>query len=173
MVTSTPGVTASPVCAWSGIAESVSAPFATGASGISGVIPSKALIVKSPLFTPERRVFLIREAVKEYGLQNVSVDKTDGLITEFCTKIDASIIVKGLRQNSDYEAELGMALINKKLSGIETVFMPAEPGRGYISSSIIKDVARFGGDITGMVPNCVIPAMEEVFGKIDSGENRL
>lgn len=129
--------------------------------------------LKSPLFTPERRVFLIREAVKEYGLQNVSVDKTDGLITEFCTKIDASIIVKGLRQNSDYEAELGMALVNKKLSGIETVFMPAEPGRGYISSSIIKDVARFGGDITGMVPNCVIPAMKEVFGKIDSGENRL
>ena len=69
--------------------------------------------------------------------------------------------MKGLRQNGDYEAELGMALVNRKLADVETLFLPAAPDLEHISSSIVKDVARHGGDVTGMVPDCVIPLLGE------------
>jgi pantetheine-phosphate adenylyltransferase len=71
------------------------------------------------------------------------------------------VIVKGLRQNGDYEAELGMALVNRKLAHIETLFLPADPVLEHVSSSIVKDVARHGGDVTGMVPDCVVPLLAD------------
>ena len=93
------------------------------------------------------------------------VSSTDGLITDYCRQVGASVIVKGLRQNGDYEAELGMALVNRQIAGIETLFLPANPVLEHISSSIVKDVARHGGDVTGMVPDCVIPMLEEALRK--------
>ena len=107
---------------------------------------------KTPMFSEETRVEIIR---------HVKVASTTGLITDYCTKIGATVIVKGLRQNGDYEAELGMALVNRKLAGVETLFLPAAPDLEHISSSIVKDVARHGGDVTGMVPDCVIPLLGE------------
>ncbi|MCH4159811.1 pantetheine-phosphate adenylyltransferase [Bifidobacterium sp.] len=114
---------------------------------------------KTPLFSELERVQMIRRALDESGYSTVHVSSTDGLITDYCKSIGATVIVKGLRQNGDYEAELGMALVNRQLADIETVFLPADPVREHISSSIVKDVARHGGDVTGMVPNCVVPML--------------
>ena len=106
-----------------------------------------------------RRVDIIRHALADMQCHNVVVSSTEGLITDYCTKVGAPVIVKGLRQNGDYEAELGMALVNRKLAGIETMFLPAAPALEHISSSVVKDVARHGGDVTGMVPDYVIPML--------------
>lgn len=114
---------------------------------------------KKPMFTEQERKDMITKALEADGITNVTVSSTDGLITEYCTQVGATLIVKGLRQNGDYEAELGMALVNRQLSGVETMFIPADPIREHISSSIVKDVARHGGDITGMVPHSVYNAL--------------
>ena len=79
---------------------------------------------KTPMFSEETRVEIIRQALAKRGCTNVKVASTTGLITDYCTKIGATVIVKGLRQNGDYEAELGMALVNRKLAGVETLFLP-------------------------------------------------
>ncbi|TCD54702.1 pantetheine-phosphate adenylyltransferase [Alloscardovia theropitheci] len=114
---------------------------------------------KKPMFSEQERKDMIIQALQADGITNVTVSSTDGLITEYCTRVGATLIVKGLRQNGDYEAELGMALVNRQLSGVETMFIPADPIREHISSSIVKDVARHGGDITGMVPQSVYNAL--------------
>lgn len=120
---------------------------------------------KTPMFPVDTRVDVIRRAVAKDGCTNITVASTDGLITDYCKKVGASVIVKGLRQNGDYEAELGMALVNRKLAGVETLFLPADPILEHISSSIVKDVARHGGDVTGMVPDCVVSMLSEVLRK--------
>ena len=116
---------------------------------------------KQPMFSPDTRVDVIRRALDKDGFTDVKVASTDGLITDYCKQVGATVIVKGLRQNGDYEAEPGMALDNRKLSGVETLFLPADPVLEHISSSIVKDVARHGGDVTGMVPDCVAPMLVE------------
>lgn len=116
---------------------------------------------KTPMFSEETRVEIIRKALEERNCRNIKVASTTGLITDYCKKVGATVIVKGLRQNGDYEAELGMALVNRKLADVETLFLPAAPDLEHISSSIVKDVARHGGDVTGMVPDCVIPLLGE------------
>lgn len=120
---------------------------------------------KKPMFSEEERKSMITQALEADGVHNVVVSSTEGLITDYCTKVGADIIVKGLRQNGDYEAELGMALVNRQLSGVETLFIPADPIREHISSSIVKDVARHGGDISGMVPASVHNALIEAVSK--------
>ena len=120
---------------------------------------------KTPLFSEGVRVDVIRRALEKDGLPNITVASTSGLITDYCKDVGATVLVKGLRQNGDYEAELGMALVNRKLAGIETLFLPADPILEHISSSIVKDVARHGGDITGMVPDCVAPMLVEALNK--------
>ena len=104
---------------------------------------------------------MISQALHDDGYPDVVVTTTDGLITDYCTRVGASVIVKGLRQNGDYEAELGMALVNKQLGKVETLFLPANPLKEHISSSIVKDVARHGGDVTGLVPPSVAPRLTE------------
>ena len=116
---------------------------------------------KTPMFPESTRVDIIRRAIADDGYANITVSSTDGLITDYCRRVGATVIVKGLRQNGDYEAELGMALVNRKLAGIETLFLPADPVLEHVSSSIVKDVARHGGDVTGMVPDAVIPLLGE------------
>lgn len=116
---------------------------------------------KTPLFTEEERVRIITTALADQGCTNYVVSSTEGLITDYCKKVGATVIVKGLRQNGDYEAELGMALVNRQLAGVETLFLPADPVLEHISSSVVKDVARHGGDITGMVPRAVIEPLSQ------------
>jgi pantetheine-phosphate adenylyltransferase len=125
---------------------------------------------KTPMFSADTRVDVIRKALANDGYSNVVVTSTDGLITDYCTAVGATVIVKGLRQNGDYEAELGMALVNRKLSSVETMFLPANPILEHISSTIVKDVARHGGDVTGMVPDCVVGMLAEAL-KREKGQS--
>lgn len=118
---------------------------------------------KTPLFTEEERVDIIRHTLGADDT-NIVVSSTEGLITDYCEKVGATVIVKGLRQNGDYEAELGMALVNRKLAGIETMFLPADPVLEHISSSVVKDVARHGGDVRGMVPDYVVEKLNIALG---------
>ena len=158
---------------------------------------------KTPLFSEDERVNIIKEAVRDLQKSNTTcesnessescessesiasskssesaascgkivVASTSGLITDYCTKVGATAIVKGLRQNGDYEAELGMALVNRKLAGIETLFLPADPILEHVSSSVVKDVARHGGNVAGMVPDNVIPLLQKLFIEQSSNQN--
>ena len=105
------------------------------------------------LFTAEERLEMLREVCA--GLPNVTVSSFTGLIVDFCREIDAHAIVKGLRGGNDYEYELPMAQMNAHLTGVETVFVPTTAALGYVSSSLVKEVAAFGGDVAGLVPDTV------------------
>src|SRR3712207_1078299 len=116
---------------------------------------------KAPLFSVDERVELIRRSVGELG-PHVSVEGFDGLTVDFASRHDAGFIVRGLRAVSDFEAELQMALTNRKLApGIDTTFLMTALEYGYVSSSLTKEVARFGGDIGAMVPAPVAEALAE------------
>lgn len=108
---------------------------------------------KSRLFDPEERLEMLREACAD--LPNVTVMGFTGLIVDFCREIDAQAIVKGLRGGNDYEYELPMAQMNAHLTGVETVFVPTTASLGYVSSSLVKEVASLGGDISALVPAAV------------------
>ena len=114
-----------------------------------GVNPSKS----KRLFTAEERMEMITEVTAPLG--NVRVQAFTGLVTDFCVEIDAQAIVKGLRGGNDYEYELPMAQMNSHLTGVETVFVPANAALGYVSSSLVKEVASLGGDVAALVPPLV------------------
>lgn len=109
---------------------------------------------KSTLFSPTERVELIREATK--GLDNVRVDHFVGLIVDFCRVNDISAIVKGLRAVSDFDYEMQMAQMNYSQAGVETLFMTTNPLYAFLSSSLVKEFAKFGGDVSGLVPPTVL-----------------
>ena len=118
---------------------------------------------KSPLFSVEERIAQIQEAVAEFGA-NVEVAGFDGLTVEFARSHGAGFIVRGLRAVSDFEAELQMAHTNRKLQpGVDTVFLMSALDYGYLSSSLAKEVAQFGGEIAGMVPEPVASALRRRF----------
>lgn len=117
---------------------------------------------KTPLFTMEERVEMIREILKPYP--NVRVDSFQGLTVDYLKAQDANVIVRGLRAVSDFENELQMAVTNKKLQPtIETMFMMAKPDFSFISSSLIKEIAAFNGCIKGFVPELVEINMKKKF----------
>jgi pantetheine-phosphate adenylyltransferase len=114
---------------------------------------------KQPLFDIHERVDLIRQCVADLG-DHVSVDAFDGLTVDFARRHGARFIVRGLRAVSDFEAELQMALTNRKLAPeVDTTFLMTALEYGYVSSSLTKEVARFGGDITPMGPPSVAEAL--------------
>ncbi len=95
------------------------------------------------------------------GLANVRVEGFTGLITTYCREADAVAIVKGLRSGTDFDYELQMAQMNAHLTGVETVFVPADPQYGFVSSSLVKEVASYGGDVSGLVPDFVLGPLTE------------
>ncbi len=106
---------------------------------------------KSPLFSVEERLEMLREAAEE--LENVSFDSFDGLLVDYARKRKARLILRGIRAISDYEYELQMALMNQKLyPELETVFIPAAESYSYLSSRLVKEVNRLGGDVSDLVP---------------------
>jgi pantetheine-phosphate adenylyltransferase len=109
---------------------------------------------KTSLFTVAERVELIREATKQ--LDNVRVDRFEGLIVDFCRDNDVSAIVKGLRAVSDFDYEMQMAQMNYSQAGVETLFMTTNPLYAFLSSSLVKEFAKFGGDVSGLVPANVL-----------------
>ncbi|MGC1516628.1 MAG: pantetheine-phosphate adenylyltransferase [Maribacter sp.] len=108
---------------------------------------------KKYMFTLEQRMHFIKEAFKEEP--TISVKTYQGLTVDFCRKEDANFILRGLRNPADFEFEKAIAHTNRKLSEIETVFLLTSSGKSYISSSIVRDVIRNGGDYTGLVPTSV------------------
>ncbi len=108
---------------------------------------------KKRLFSFEERTEMLREVTVGYG--NVTVDSFDGLIVDFCRQREVQVIVKGLRAISDFDYELQMAQMNHGLAGIETMFMTTNPLYSFLSSSLVKEVATYGGDVAGLVPEAV------------------
>lgn len=120
---------------------------------------------KKPLFTVQERVDMIREAVGENP--RVVVDAFDGLLVNYCKKVGARVIIRGLRALSDFEYEFQLALINRKLNReIDTIFMMTGFSWFYVNSSIVKEAASLGGSITGMVPECVERRLKEKFAQL-------
>jgi pantetheine-phosphate adenylyltransferase len=117
---------------------------------------------KTPLFSMDERMAMIREIVG--GDPSITVSSFTGLLVEFATRSGATIIVRGLRAVSDYEYELQMALMNRRLApAIETVFLMAKEEYSYVSSRLVKELSRLGGDLTGLVPNLVRQRLADRF----------
>ena len=108
---------------------------------------------KTGLFTIEERIEMLREVTAAYG--NVRVESFRGLLVDFCHDQQAAVVVKGLRAVSDFDYELQMAQMNIGLSGVETLFMPTNPLYSFLSSSLVKEVAKWGGDVSPHVPDLV------------------
>ncbi|MFI0353975.1 pantetheine-phosphate adenylyltransferase [Actinomadura sp. 9N407] len=119
---------------------------------------------KQGLFSIEERIEMLEEVTKEYG--NVKIDKWHGLLVDFCRQNDIPMIVKGLRAVSDYEYELQMAQMNHRMAGVETMFMSTNPEYSYLSSSLMKEVVKYGGDVTGLIPDLVHGRLTERFKEL-------
>jgi pantetheine-phosphate adenylyltransferase len=109
---------------------------------------------KSGLFPVEERIDMLREATA--GLGNVVVDSFQGLLVDYCRSHDIPVVVKGLRAVSDFDYELQMAQMNNRLTGVETLFVATNPEYSFLSSSLVKEVAKWGGDVSGLVPEPVL-----------------
>jgi pantetheine-phosphate adenylyltransferase len=119
---------------------------------------------KEPLFTVEERMEMLREVVGHFP--NVEVDSFDGLLVDYAAEKNATALVRGIRAISDYEYELQMALMNRRLRpDIETVFMMASEAHSFISSRLVKEVFALGGNITGLVPPSVEVRLRKRFGR--------
>ena len=111
-------------------------------------------MAKNALFTPAERVEMLEEACRDWD--NVTVTTFRGLLVDFCAAQGATVISKGVRSVGDLGFELQMAQMNAHLTGVETVFVTADPQFGFVSSSLVKEVAAFGGDVSGLVPDFVL-----------------
>ena len=114
---------------------------------------------KKSLFTVDERIELLRQATDTYG--NVRVDSFTGLLVDYCRTHDIPVIVKGLRAVSDFDYELQMAQMNRDLAAVETMFMATNPLYSFLSSSLVKEVATYGGDVSKLVPENVAAALAE------------
>ena len=114
---------------------------------------------KQPMFTLEERVAMLKEACS--GMPNVTVVSFRGLLVDFAKSQGDAAIVKGLRAVSDYEYEIQMAQMNHRLAGVETLFMPTSPNWSFLSSSLVKEVAQLGGNVSGLVPEHVRAALDD------------
>jgi len=114
---------------------------------------------KRPMFAVEERVTMLKEAVTE--MENVEIDSFSGLLVDYARSRDLGIVVKGLRAVTDFDYELQMAQMNRHLSGVETCFVPTSPEWSYLSSSLVREVARLGGDVSRLVPGHVLAALKE------------
>jgi pantetheine-phosphate adenylyltransferase len=134
---------------------------------IIGVLRNNA---KKPLFTAEERVELIKQVIREHTqLKSIEVIAFEGLLIEFARQQKANIIVRGLRAITDFEYELQIAQMNHKLDArVDTVFFTTSVEYSYLSSSAVKEIASFGGDISGFVPGCVIPIVYDKYNSIRS-----
>ncbi|MDF2610142.1 MAG: pantetheine-phosphate adenylyltransferase [Lachnospiraceae bacterium] len=126
---------------------------------IIGVLKNNA---KSPIFTVQERVNLLKEVTKE--IPNISIEAYEGLLVDFAEERKASIIIRGLRAITDFEFELQLAQTNRKLNPmVDTVFLTTNVNYAYLSSSIVREIASYGGDISQFVPNSIL---QSVYDKI-------
>lgn len=121
---------------------------------------------KAALLTVAERVEVARAATE--GLDGVRVEVVPGLLVDFCRGVGAKAVVKGLRGGADFDAELPMALMNRHLAGVETVFVPGDPSLAHVASSLVKDVARFGGSVDDLVPPGVADVVADALARARS-----
>lgn len=114
---------------------------------------------KSGMFTPEERMDLIRQCTTHLG--NIRVDSWSQLLVDYTTAHGITGLVKGLRSAMDYEYEVPMAQMNRRMSGVDTLFIEADPKFGHVSSTLMKEVVRYGGSVEGLVPDPVQEALRE------------
>ena len=125
---------------------------------------------KSSLLQADDRVRLFQQAVAD--MPGVRVERMNGLLVDLCREQGAGLIVKGLRGGADFDDEQPMAAMNRHLAGVETVFLASDGALSHISSSLVKDVARYGGDITDLVPAPVAEAVYRELGTHPPKEGR-
>jgi len=113
---------------------------------------------KSSLFTIEERIVLARDSVKH--LSNVKVDMGSGLLVDYCRENGVDAIVKGLRAVSDFDYELQMAQMNLQLKSVDTLLMATKPAYSFLSSSLVREIARYGGDVSNLVPPGVLSELK-------------
>ncbi|MGI8678147.1 MAG: pantetheine-phosphate adenylyltransferase [Jatrophihabitans sp.] len=114
---------------------------------------------KSGRFSVDERRDMLSEVATEFG--NVSVDVFEGLVVDYCRAHDIPVIVKGLRAVTDFDYELQMAQMNRGLAGVDTLFMPTNPEYSFLASSLVKEIAKWGGDVTSLVPPSVLKRLTE------------
>jgi len=114
---------------------------------------------KSGLFTVEERLTMLEETTAD--LPNVRVDSFRGLTVDYCKDHDIAVILKGLRAVSDFDYELQQAQMNRSLAGVDTLFMPTNPEYSFLASSLVKDIAGWGGDVSSLVPPTVLKRLVE------------
>jgi pantetheine-phosphate adenylyltransferase len=124
---------------------------------------------KDGLFPLDERLAMLSEVTEQYP--NVNVRWFEGLLVDFCRTNDIPVVVKGLRAVSDFDYELQMAQMNFGLAEVETLFMPTNPQYSFLSSSLVKDVARFGGDVSEHVPEVVALRLRELLGPPKGASN--
>ena len=119
---------------------------------------------KEPRFSLEQRVAMIESAVADLklpaGAKILVATLPSGLLVDYCLRVGASALVKGVRTNVDLDYELPMAQVNRDLADVESIFIPADPSYGHISSTLVKQVADLGGDVTKYVPAAVVSALK-------------
>tara|TARA_B110000503_G_C7044120_1_gene369486 strand:+ start:203 stop:682 length:480 start_codon:yes stop_codon:yes gene_type:complete len=114
---------------------------------------------KQTLFTVEERIEMTREVTTKFP--NVKVDSWSGLLVGYCKKNDISIIVKGLRAVTDFDYELQMSQINLQLQGVETLFLSTAPAHSFLSSSLVKEIASYGGDVSSYIPAILLERLKD------------
>ncbi len=114
---------------------------------------------KSSLFTVDERRELLSEVTA--GYPNVVIDVFEGLVVDYCKVHDIPVIIKGLRAVSDFDYELQMAQMNRGLAGVDTLFMPTNPEYSFLASSLVKEIAKWGGDVASLVPPNVLKRLKE------------
>lgn len=115
-------------------------------------------VTKSSLFSVDERMEMIREVTKKYT--NVKVDSWSGLLVDYCEANKIPIIVKGLRAVTDFDYELQMSQINLQLKGVETLFMSTAPAHSFLSSSLVKEIASYDGDVSNYIPASLVPKLK-------------
>lgn len=119
---------------------------------------------KKPLFSSSKRIELIQDSLKEAGVTSTNIKVTElssGLLVDYIKKVDAKLLIKGFRNNVDLDYELPMAKVNRDLSGIETIFISADPQYGLVASSLVRQVAALGGPVQNYVSAAVAQALME------------
>ena len=127
---------------------------------VVGVLENRS---KEPMFSLDERLLMLKESVAGFG--NVEVTSFAGLLADFANERGISVVIKGLRVVSDFDYELQMAQMNHRLAGIDTFFISTNPVWSFLSSALIKEVARFGGDVSELVPPHVLERLTEKLGR--------
>ena len=131
------------------------------ASGLYDEVVVAVLInvTKQSLFTVDERVETLTEVTARYG--NVKIDRFHGLLVDFCAANGITAVIKGLRAVTDFEYEMQMAQMNYRMAKVETLFMTTNPLYSFLSSSLVKEITRYGGDVSGLVPDPVLSRLRE------------